>query len=129
MTRAAIPALLLVLALGAQVRPLGAQTTDSTALLIKRGKQLFEGRGLCFTCHGLKGEGQLGPATRLLGRTLQYSRPEVDSLIALIRHGVDSTRSTSKLVMPPMGGARLNDSELRSLASYVLTLIKREPPP
>jgi mono/diheme cytochrome c family protein len=126
MIRPLLAALAASFAVCAPVRPLQAQTSDSAAILVQRGKQLFEGRGLCFSCHGLKGEGLLGPDTRLAGRKLRYSKPELASLISLIKSGVDSTRSQSKLLMPPMGGARLSDPEVRSLASYVLELLKRD---
>ena len=51
-----LPALLLSLCL-ASPTALTAQATDSTAAMLALGKRTFEGRGLCFSCHGKAGEG------------------------------------------------------------------------
>ena len=107
-----------------QVPMVGAQTStpaDSTAL-IALGRTIFQGRGLCFSCHGKTGDGVLGPTTRLAGRPLAHTKATIPDLVALIKAGVDSVHSTSGKVMPPRGGSRISDEQVEAVAWYVLQL-------
>ncbi|MGH7524798.1 MAG: c-type cytochrome [Gemmatimonadales bacterium] len=96
--------------------------TDSVAARAARGRILFQGKGLCFSCHGKDGEGLLGPTTKLAGRPLVHAKPTLASIAALITSGVDGAHSTSGQVMPPKGGSRMSDSEILAVAQYVLQL-------
>ena len=119
-------------ALGGCARTLLAQTPtnmDSAAARAALGRVLFGGKGLCFSCHGKAGEGILGPTTRLAGRPLVHAKATVSDIAALIKAGVDSTRSTSGQVMPPRGGSRLSDAEVELVAAYVLELQGKEKKP
>jgi mono/diheme cytochrome c family protein len=102
--------------------------SDSAAIRAADGRKLFEGRGLCFSCHGKDGEGVLGPTTRLAGRPLVHTKLLIPDIVALIKSGVDSAHSTSGQVMPASGGARLTAREIESLAWYVLALQERKKP-
>jgi len=99
-----------------------ATVADSVAEHAARGRLLFEGKGLCFSCHGKNGEGVLGPNTRLAGRPLVHAKPTVAAVAALIKSGVDSAHSTSGQAMPPRGGSRLSDADVDAVAQYVLEL-------
>ena len=113
------------------IRPAQAQTAtsaDSIADRLARGRALFEGKGLCFSCHGKNGEGVLGPNTRLAGRTLAHTKPTLADVVALIKAGVDSAHSTSGQPMLPRGGSRLSDGDVELVAQYVLELQKRKKP-
>ena len=106
-----------------------AQTVgDSGSERAARGRLLFEGKGLCFSCHGKDGEGMLGPATRLAGRPLVHVKPTAAAIAELIKSGVDSTHSTSGQVMPARGGSRLSDADVDAVAQYVLELATRKKP-
>jgi mono/diheme cytochrome c family protein len=105
-----------------------AQAPDSTGAVLARGKRLFEGRGLCFSCHGKAGEGVLGPTTALAEGKWIHTKGERANIIALIKTGVDATQSKSGIVMPPRGGSRLSDAEVEAVASYVITLAKPSKP-
>lgn len=110
--------------------PLGAQTvaTDSTAIQLAKGKKLFEAKGLCFTCHGVQGEGMLGPSTRLAaGKVWLHSKGTLPEIVALIKSGVEPSKSMIGAAMPPRGGSRLTDAEVQLVAAYVLELHKRTP--
>lgn len=121
--------LLLSVALAlASPAPISAQATDSTAAILARGKRVFEGRGLCFSCHGKSGEGLLGPTTALADGKWIHTQGKRDQIIALIKTGVDAEHSKSGTVMPPRGGSRLTDAEVDAVASYVLTLAKQRKP-
>jgi mono/diheme cytochrome c family protein len=101
---------------------------DSAAERIALGRKLFEGKGLCFSCHGKNGEGVLSPSTRLAGRPLSHTKVTVTGVAELIKTGVDSAHSTSGQVMPSRGGSRLSDAEVEAVAWYVLELQRRPRP-
>jgi mono/diheme cytochrome c family protein len=101
---------------------------DSATERAALGRKLFEGKGLCFSCHGKDGEGVIAPSTRLAGRALVHTKATVAELTALIKAGVDSAHSTSGQVMPARGGSRLTDAEVDAVAWYVLELQKRAKP-
>jgi len=107
-----------------QVPARGDSATERTAL----GRKLFEGKGLCFSCHGKDGEGVIAPSTRLAGRALVHTKATVAEVAALIKVGVDSAHSTSGQVMPARGGSRLTDAEVDAVAWYVLELQKPAKP-
>jgi mono/diheme cytochrome c family protein len=111
-------------AAAAQTATVGDSVTERAA----RGRLLFEGKGLCFSCHGKAGEGMLGPTTRLAGRLLVHTKPTVAAIAELIKSGVDSAHSTSGQVMPARGGSRLSDSDVDAVAQYVLELETRKKP-
>jgi mono/diheme cytochrome c family protein len=107
--------------------PLAAQLPASADTgQVAVGRTLFEGKGLCFSCHGKNGEGVLGPTTRLAGRKLVHTKVVAADVAALIKMGVDSAHSTSGNVMPPKGGSRLTDSEIDAVAAYVVELQQSE---
>jgi mono/diheme cytochrome c family protein len=105
--------------------PMVAQAPDSVAAQLATGKTLFEGRALCFSCHGKAGEGILGPTTKLVGRPLTHTKASAADIANLIRTGVDSTHSTSGQVMPAKGGSRISDADVAAVAAYVLELRRR----
>lgn len=97
------------------------QAPDAAA--VAAGKVIFEGRGLCYSCHGMKGEGMLGPTTRLDSTKAWLHHDGTPAGIAvLIKVGVDGNKSRSGQEMPPAGGARLTDEQVAQVAAYVWTL-------
>jgi len=111
---------ILLLSLGAA--PMSAQQAPDAAA-IAAGKAIFEGRGLCFSCHGVKGEGMLGPTTKLDStKTWLHHDGSLTGIAALIKAGVDGNTSKSGQEMPPGGGARLSDQQVAQVAAYVWTL-------
>jgi mono/diheme cytochrome c family protein len=101
--------------------PLSAQqASEPAAATVAAGKAIFEGRGLCFSCHGLKGEGMLGPTTKLDStKTWLHHDGSLAGIAALIKAGVDGNKSKSGQEMPPTGGARLTDEQVNQVAAYV----------
>jgi len=122
----ALLAIAVVMTGSGRLRAQDAGASDSAAIRAAAGRKLFEGRGLCFSCHGKDGEGALGPTTKLAGRPLVHAKLLVPDIMALIKSGVDSAHSTSGQIMPAAGGARLTDREVESLAWYVLELQQRK---
>ena len=115
---------LLLLSMIGLAGPVAAQQAAAPdAAAVAAGKTIFEGRGLCFSCHGVKGEGMLGPTTRLDStKTWLHHDGSLAGIAALIKSGVDGNKSKSGQEMPPSGGARLNDEQIAQVAAYVWTL-------
>lgn len=110
----------------------GAQQVTDTlppdSATVAAGKQIYEGRGLCQTCHGRNGEGMLGPTTRLdAQKKWLHQDGSLQGIIAVITSGVSADKSASGTVMPPRGGTRLTDLQVRQVAAYVQTLHRRKP--
>lgn len=113
-------------ALAAQQEKTAAPDTAA----IRQGRIIFEGRGLCASCHGRNGEGMLGPSTRLNAAKEKWLHSDgtVAGLIAVITAGVSEDRSEVGTPMPPRGGARLTDEQVAQVAAYVAHL-HRQPLP
>jgi len=84
------------------------------------GRKIFTGKGLCATCHGPDGKGTpLAPnLTDTEWLNVDGTLAQVDSLI---RVGVPKPKQ-HPAPMPPMGGARLSDEEVKAVAAYVVSL-------
>jgi mono/diheme cytochrome c family protein len=128
MTRATLVASTVLLCGAVGRVPCQGTLPADSAERVALGRKLFEGKGLCFSCHGMKGEGVLAPSTKLVGRTLVHVKPVLAEVVALIKTGVDSAHSTIGTAMPSRGGSRMTDSEVEAVAAYVLELQKRDKP-
>jgi mono/diheme cytochrome c family protein len=104
-----------------------AQAPDSMAAKLALGKRTFEGRGLCFSCHGMKGEGvpAVSANTILADGKWLHSKGTHPELVALIAGGIDAKKSKSGVVMPARGGSRISDREVDAVAAYVVQLAKQ----
>lgn len=123
-----LPPLLLTLSLVAPTA-LAAQAPDSTAATLALGKRTFEGRGLCFTCHGKAGEGMpaVSKNTVLADGKWLHSKGTQPELVAIIKAGFDAKTSKSGVVMPARGGSRISDREVEAVAAYVVELARQKP--
>ncbi len=115
---------LLIAALAGAAAPVSAaaQSRDSlppgvTPKLVTQGKALFAGKALCAACHGPDGAGALAPS--LIDTTWLHSKGSYLEIVAQIKSGVEGKDSKSGVVMPPMGGARLSEDEVKAVAAYV----------
>jgi mono/diheme cytochrome c family protein len=114
----------LIAAFGLRAPSSGPQEATAAAAVAsapqQEGKAIFEGKGNCATCHGKEGKGTaIGPDLTngqwlTIGGTLQ-------DISAVVRAGV-SKPARYPAPMPPMGGARLNASEIDAVARYVLQI-------
>lgn len=86
------------------------------------GKAVFEGKGLCYACHGKDAKG-----TPLAPDLTDAEWINVDgtlpAIIALIEKGVPKPVK-HPAPMPPMGGAKLSRQEIEAVAAYVKELSK-----
>lgn len=107
---------------------LGGQQPDSlpagvTPATIAQGKKLFSGEGLCFSCHGPEAKGLVGPD--LTDGTWLIGKGTFDEIVARIVEGVPAGKSKSGVVMPPKGGVKLKDEQVRAVAAYVWSLSRK----
>lgn len=93
-----------------------------TPAMVRRGETVFGGDGICYNCHGPEGRGipQLG--ADLTDAEWIHVDGSYASLIRIIGSGVPSEASSSGMPMPPEGGGRLSEADVRALAAYVWTL-------
>src|SRR5690606_7753693 len=83
---------------------------------------IFQGKGLCFACHGQDAKGTpLAP--NLTDAEWLNIDGTVPAIIALIEKGVPKPVK-HPAPMPPMGGAKLSRQEIEAVAAYVKELSK-----
>src|SRR5690606_36033392 len=89
---------------------------------VEQGRELFV---TCAVCHGLDAGGtQLGPSLR--DAEWIHITGTLDEIEGVIRSGVPSPR-TYPVPMAEMGGAGLDDEQLRAVASYVYAISRAAP--
>jgi len=93
---------------------------------LRRGAQIFQGQvdnGTCAGCHGSDGRGTPTGAN-LTDANHQWSDGSLLSIQQIITAGVAHPRSHTG-AMPPGGGMRLSQADLRDVAAYVWALGQR----
>ena len=91
-----------------------------TPALIEQGGRLFKGQGLCAACHGVDARGGVGPS--LADTVWLHGKGSLDEIVARILAGVATEESKTGVIMPPRGGSRITDDEVRAVAAYVWSL-------
>jgi cytochrome c5 len=86
---------------------------------IIRGDSIYHGKGTCFVCHGVEGEGRPA-AGDALTVALNWAQSNWRSIDSLIDKGIPQPLTRSPIQMPPRGGrSDLTDSEVQAVAAYV----------
>ena len=90
--------------------------------MVETGRGLYHGQGICMSCHGQNGRGirNLGPD--LGDAEWLHGDGSFPYLVERILAGVPADSSRSGVPMPPRGGSRLSDEQVRAVAAYVWTL-------
>ena len=84
-----------------------------------RGDSVYHGKGTCFVCHGVEGEGRPA-AGDALTVALNWAQPNWRSIDSLIDKGIPQPLTRSPIQMPPRGGrSDLTEAEVRAVAAYV----------
>ena len=84
-----------------------------------RGDSIYHGKGTCFVCHGVEGEGRPA-AGDALTVGLNWAQPNWRSIDSLIDNGIPQPLTRSPIQMPARGGrSDLTNSEVRAVAAYV----------
>jgi mono/diheme cytochrome c family protein len=103
----------------AQARP--RAVTDRA---IARGKALYEGRGQCAGCHGVRGEGtEVGEP--LAAGTWKLGDGSYDWLTKVIRHSGIAARGRDGDPLPMRGPTLLSEREVREVAAYVWSISRQ----
>lgn len=92
--------------------------------LVERGKQVFEGEGLCYTCHGRDATGEFGP--NLTDAEWWHAQGSYLSIVQRILSGVSAEQSLLGVAMPARGGMAIPDADVQAVAAYVWSLSHRE---
>lgn len=95
---------------------------ESDLEAVERGRRLYLDRASCHTCHGREGRGVPGMGSSLTDGEWILTDGSSGSLLDVMRSGVPAARSPSGVPMPPRGGARLDEEEMRAVVAYLLSL-------
>ena len=85
--------------------------------VVAQGKVIYEGKGTCFNCHGMKGRGDgpggtsLNPAPRNFHHRGMWHHRSEGEIFWVIKHGIEGTG------MIPFGGL-LSDEEIWTVIQY-----------
>jgi mono/diheme cytochrome c family protein len=84
------------------------------------GQKIFQGKGMCYACHGSNARGT--PLAPDLTDTLWLNIDgSLQSITTLVRTGV-SKPVRYPGAMPAMGGAKLSDEEIAAVAAHIKSL-------
>ena len=98
-----------------------------TMAMVNQGKTVFEGAGICATCHGPAGAGIPNLGGDLTDGEWLHSDGSFEGIVETVRNGVTAQASSSGVPMPARGGTNISDDQLRATAAYVWTLSKSRP--
>jgi mono/diheme cytochrome c family protein len=104
----------------AQPTASGTPPEGATAEDVSAGQQIFTSTGNCYTCHGPDGRG-----TALAPNLTDSEWINIDGTFAAIQQNVRTGVPQPKqhpAPMPAMGGANLNDDQIRQVSAYVWSL-------
>jgi len=99
-----------------EARALKSPLPDS-AEIVAKGKVIYEGKGTCFNCHGMKGRGDgpggstLNPSPRNFRHRGMWHHRSEGEIFWVIKHGSEGTG------MIPFGGL-LSDEEIWTVIQY-----------
>jgi len=91
-----------------------------TADMVAEGRALFTGEGICYTCHGMNGEG--GPlAPNLQDSEWIWGDGNYDQIVRLVMVGTPEPEQFPGIMLP-RGGTAITDEQVQAVAAYVWTL-------
>lgn len=93
-----------------------------TSRMVAEGEAIFHGVGFCYACHGEGGTGMAQLGADLTDGEWTHTDGSYQGLVERIGRGVRAEESASGVPMPPRGGGRLTDDQLRAVAAYVWAL-------
>ncbi|HSM09851.1 MAG TPA: c-type cytochrome [Gemmatimonadota bacterium] len=95
-----------------------------TMAMVDEGKTVFEGAGICMSCHGPSGEGIPNLGGNLTDDAWLHSDGSYEAIVETVMNGVTAEASTSGVPMPARAGTNISDEQVRAAAAYVWTLSK-----
>lgn len=95
-----------------------------TMAMVDEGKTVFEGAGICASCHGPSGEGIPNLGGDLTDDEWLHSDGSYEGIVETVMGGVTAEASSSGVPMPERAGTNISDDQVRAAAAYVWTLSK-----
>ena len=95
-----------------------------TPAMVEEGKGIYNGAGICMSCHGATGEGIPNLGTNLTDDEWLHLDGSYEQIVENIMTGVTAQESSSGVPMPAKGGTAITDDQVKAVAAYVLTLSK-----
>lgn len=92
-----------------------------TQAMIAEGKTIFEGPGLCLTCHGVDAKGTTLAPDLTDDVWLIISGRNYDEIVSNIINGVPQPKEHPS-PMPARGGSSITDEQVRAVGAYVWSL-------
>lgn len=112
-------------AVAASARAADSLPPGVTPDMVTKGRQLFTGSGLCIACHGPEGKGGvIGP--NLSDATWLHGSGDYREIVRRVTEGALPGVSKTGQIMPPRGGAAINDEQIRAVAAFVWTLSRKQ---
>jgi mono/diheme cytochrome c family protein len=105
----------------AAAAPTVALPEGVTQEMVAEGKVLFEGAGLCLTCHGMDAKGTTLAPNLTDGEWLNITGRNYEEIVNLIMTGVPQPKQHPS-PMPPKAGSSITDAQVRAVAAYVFSL-------
>ena len=95
-----------------------------TPAMVEEGKGIYNGAGICMSCHGATGEGVPSLGANLTDDEWLHIDGSYESIVQNILEGVTAQQSSSGVPMPAKGGTAITDDQVNAVAAYVWTLSK-----
>jgi mono/diheme cytochrome c family protein len=95
-----------------------------TPAMVEEGKGIYNGAGICMSCHGPTGEGIPNLGANLTDDEWLHIDGSYESIVQNILNGVTAQESSSGVPMPAKGGTAITDDQVKAVAAYVWTLSK-----
>ena len=93
-----------------------------TPAMVEEGKGIYNGAGICMSCHGPTGEGIPNLGANLTDDEWLHIDGSYESIVQNILEGVTAQQSSSGVPMPAKGGTAITDDQVNAVAAYVWTL-------
>lgn len=91
-----------------------------TPAMVEEGEEIFNGAGICLTCHGEEGAGTpIGPA--LADGEWIHIDGSYGSIVELVKEGVE-VPVEYPTPMLPRGGSQISDEQVEAVSAYVWLL-------
>ncbi|MFQ5810676.1 MAG: c-type cytochrome [Armatimonadota bacterium] len=97
-----------------------------TMEMVKQGREIYAGAGLCHACHGPEAKGVPNLGSDLSDAEWVNGDGSYEAIVEAVIKGVPAEKSGSGIAMPPRGGAEITDEQARAVAAYVVSLSHRE---
>jgi len=95
-----------------------------TPAMVEEGKGIYNGAGICMSCHAATGEGIPNLGANLTDDEWLHIDGSYESIVQNILEGVTAQESSSGVPMPAKGGTAITDDQVNAVAAYVWTLSK-----